>query len=257
MSLGILAIAAVLAAAAVIRREHITRSARCVLSVIVVALIVAGSGLVQFPTVTEMVRDGTDVLGDLTYLVVGAFAFAESGAFVGLVAPGEIIVVLGGVTAGHGTIALPTLIIVVWACALSGDLVAYTLGRRFGRGLLVRHGAAFGVTDERLDRVEAFLHKHGPPTILVGRFIGLVRALAPFVAGASKMRASRFIPVAVVASGVWAATFCCLGYVFWRSLDTLIPLIERGSIVLAVAAAVTMLVIQLRRRQTDQPAPRR
>ena len=248
MSPGALLLAAALAAFLVQRRERLAPPARAALVVVIAILAVSGSGLVHLPSAEQIVRDGTAALGELTYVVVGGFAFAESGAFVGLVAPGEIVVILGGVAAGHGTIALPALIAVVWACALAGDLVSYAVGRRFGRSVLLRHGGALGISEAHLLRVERFLQSHGAKTILVGRFLGLIRALAPFVAGASRMPVRRFAPAAFVASGLWAATFSCLGYAFWESLDELITLTERGTIVLGVVAAAVVLVTQLRRR---------
>jgi membrane protein DedA with SNARE-associated domain len=254
MKPGTLLVGVAVAALGVVRRERLTRPAAAALVVVVAGLLIAGSGLVALPPIPVLVRDATSALGPFTLVVVGAFAFAESGAFVGLVAPGELIVVLGGVAAGHGTVALVTLIAVVWICALAGDLVSYAIGRRRGREVLLRHGAALGVTDVRLRRVESFLADHGAKTILVGRFIGVVRALAPFLAGASGMAARRFVPVAVLASGVWAATFSGLGYLFWSSLDTLITVVERGSLALALIAAAFVLV-RRRRRGPARSAP--
>lgn len=253
---GTLLAAAALAVVVLVRRKHLSRPTIVVLLTASACLALGGSGLVDFPTIDEMVHTST-VLGGFTYAVVGAFAYVESGAFIGLVAPGELVVILGGVTAGYGTIALPGLIVVVWCCALAGDLTAYTLGRRYGRDLLLRHGAAFGITHGRLQRVEGFLEAHGAKTILVGRFIGLVRAVSPFVAGSSRMPACRFIPVAILASGVWAATFSCLGYVFWESLDSLIELVQRGSVVLAAVAGIVLLVSRLRRRTPSSADLRR
>ena len=249
MKPGTLLMAAGAAAILVQRRHPLSMAVRIALAVAVGLLVASGTGLVTFPSIEQVVRDATAGLGGLTYVVVGGFAFAESGAFVGLVAPGEVVVVLGGVAAGHGAIALPALIAIVWGCALAGDLTSYGVGRRFGREVLLRRGGAVGITEARLARVERFLDAHGAKTILVGRFIGLVRSLAPFVAGASQMPARRFVPVAVLASGLWAATFSCLGYAFWESMDTLIMLVERGAITLAVLAAAVALVAQLRRRK--------
>lgn len=239
---------AALAMVGAVRRRHLTRPACITLLLVVTALLLAGSGLVHLPNLGELLRGAIATLGELTYAVVGAFAFAESGVFVGLVAPGELVVILGGVSAGHGTIGLPELVVVVWVCAFCGDLLSYGLGRRCGRDVLLRHGVAFGITEQRLVRVERFLAVHGAKTIIVGRFIGLVRALAPFVAGASGLPARRFVPAALVASGLWATVFCCLGYAFWESLDTLIGLVEQGSIVLVITAALVLAVLWRRRR---------
>ena len=125
---------------------------------------------------------------------------------------------VGGVVAGQGEISIVTLIALVWFCAVAGDVTSYTLGRRLGRGFLERHGPRLKITEERLQTVEGFFDRHGGPTILIGRFIGLVRALAPFIAGASKMELRRFLAYDIVGAGLWSALFCLLGYFFWQSL---------------------------------------
>ena len=145
-------------------------------------------------------------------------AFLETGAFIGLVAPGETVVIVGGLVAGQGEIDIYLLIGLVWFAAVAGDTASFLLGRRLGREFLLKHGPRLRITEERLEQVEGFLHRHGGPTILFGRFVGLVRAIAPFVAGASRMPLRRFIPYDVIAAGAWATLFSLLGYIFWRSL---------------------------------------
>ncbi len=85
----------------------------------------------------------------------------------------------------------------------------------------------------------------------MGRFIGLVRSVAPFVAGSSRMPAGRFVPAAFVASGLWSAAFCLLGYVFWRSFDQAAELAREGTLVFAVLvlASVGVVVVWRRRRE--------
>ena len=122
-------------------------------------------------------------------------AFLETGAFVGLVAPGETVVIAGGVIAGQGEIELLPLIGIVWTCAILGDTTSFFIGRRLGRGFLEKHGPKVRITHERLEQVERYFDRHGGKTILIGRFIGLVRALAPFIAGSSGMRLPALHPL--------------------------------------------------------------
>src|SRR5918998_1420532 len=96
-------------------------------------------------------------------------AFLETGAFVGLVAPGETVVIAGGVVAGQGEIELLPLIGIVWACAVLGDTTSFYIGRRLGRPFLERHGPRVKITEERLQQVESYLQRHGGKTILIGR----------------------------------------------------------------------------------------
>lgn len=208
-----------------------------------------GSGAIHLPALDTIARDVGATLGPYTYAVVGLMALLETGAGIGLVAPGELAVVIGGVTAGQGHTDLLLLIAIVWACALTGDLTSYALGRRLGRGFLLRHGHLVKLTAARLAHVEAFLSRHGGKTIIVGRFIGVVRPLVPFVAGSSRMPARRFAAAAVLASGAWSAAFTLLGYVFWQSFDRAAALAKQGSLAVAVVAAVVAIVAVISRHR--------
>jgi len=111
------------------------------------------------------------------------------------------------------------------------------LGRRLGRGFLLEHGHRIKLTPARLEQVERYFARHGGKTILFGRFIGWLRALAPFIAGASRMPARRFFPATIVAAGLWAVACTLLGYTFWNSLDHAVGLARQGSFAIAGAAA--------------------
>jgi undecaprenyl-diphosphatase len=188
------------------------------------------------------------------YALVGVMAFLETGAAVGLVAPGEFTVILGGVAAGQGEIELVPLIALVWVCAVAGDIVSYVLGRRLGRGFLLRHGPRVKLTEDRIDRVERYFTRYGIATILFGRFVGIVRSLAPFAAGASGMPARRFIPATAVAAGIWAATCSVLGYLFWQSFDELVAIFKEGAFAIVLVAALVVGAIALARRLRAQSA---
>src|SRR6185312_15114885 len=149
------------------------------------ALVLAG--VVELPDFPKLLRDLSDTLGALTYALVGALAFLETGAFVGLVAPGETALALGGVVAASGEISLWIMIPTAWLCAFAGDVTSFLLGRRLGTRWLDRHGTRFGVTPVRRGQVERFLDRYGPRAIVIGRFVGIVRAVAPFLYGSSGM----------------------------------------------------------------------
>jgi membrane protein DedA with SNARE-associated domain len=204
------------------------------------AFAVYGSGAVDPPDVEKLLLDVGTGLGGWSYALVGGLAFLETGAFVGLVAPGETAVIAGGVFAGQGNLDLFALLGLVWAACVAGDSVSFWIGRKLGRGWLVRHGPRVKVTEERLHRVEGFFARRGGLTILVGRFIGIVRAIAPFVAGASKMSYARFLPYDVVGAGLWSATFVLLGYFSWRNIDKAAEIASAGT--LAFGSVVALLV---------------
>ena len=212
------------------------------------ALVVVGAGLIGFgvielPNVEKLIEDAGEALGKWTYLAVGLLAFLETGAFIGLIAPGETTVIVGGLVAGQGQISLLLLIAIVWTCAVLGDVTSYALGRKLGRDFMVRHGARVKITEERLEQVEAFFERRGGMTILIGRFIGLVRAIAPFIAGASRMPLRKFLPYDVLGAGLWATTFCVLGFVFWRSFDQLTTWVSRGLFAFGLVVALIVGIV--------------
>jgi membrane protein DedA with SNARE-associated domain/membrane-associated phospholipid phosphatase len=217
----IAAVAAVLVVAYLVRRWRKLSGERKALGILIaLALAVYASGVLsELPDPKKVIGDVAEALGPWTYALVGLLAFLETGAFVGLVAPGETVVIAGGVIAGQGEIELLPLIGLVWACAVLGDTTSFYIGRRLGRPFLERHGPRLKITHERLEQVEGYFDRHGGKTILIGRFIGLVRALAPFIAGSSGLPYRRFVPYSIVGTGLWATTFCVLGYIFWRSFD--------------------------------------
>ncbi|MGN6816758.1 MAG: DedA family protein, partial [Solirubrobacterales bacterium] len=136
----------------------------------------------------KLLEDISNTLGAWTYLLVGVFAFAETGAFVGLVVPGETVMLLGGAVAGQGAISIYLLIAVAWFAAWLGDTTSFFLGRRLGRNFVLEHGPRVGISHERFEKVEDYFGRHGGKTIFIGRFVSLVRAFAPFIAGSSGMR---------------------------------------------------------------------
>ena len=97
----------------------------------------------------ELLADVSASLGAWTYLLVAVFAFLETGAFVGLVAPGETVVVLAGAVAGQGETSVLLTIALAWLGAFCGDTASFFLGVKLGRGFIVRNGPRFGISAER------------------------------------------------------------------------------------------------------------
>jgi membrane protein DedA with SNARE-associated domain/membrane-associated phospholipid phosphatase len=245
-------LAVLLAAAAVWQRRRLSGERKLIAAAAVLALGVYASGVLsELPDPKKLIGDIAETLGPWTYALVGVMAYLETGAFVGLVAPGETVVIAGGVIAGQGEIDLIPLIGLVWVCAILGDTTSFFIGRRLGRRFLERHGPRVKITPERLDQVEGYFDRHGGKTILIGRFIGLVRALAPFIAGASGLAYGRFLPYSVVGTGLWSTTFCVLGYVFWRSFDQVAHIAGQAIFGFGLTVAVVVGIVVAYRRRRD------
>jgi membrane protein DedA with SNARE-associated domain/membrane-associated phospholipid phosphatase len=240
-----LVFAAALAAYLVWRRRRLEPTLLAGGVIVVIGSVVYGLGLVHLPNLEELLIDIGERLGKWTYLLVGALAFFETGAFIGLVAPGETALLLGGLVAGQGQIDVLTMIAIVWFAAVAGDLTSFFLGRRLGRRFLVKHGPKVQITEDRLGQVEAFFDRHGGKAILIGRFVGLVRAIAPFLAGSSGMPLRRFVPYDVIGAGLWGSTFVVIGYLFWQSFSQVVDYAKKGALALGTVIALVVALVWL------------
>jgi membrane-associated protein len=172
------------------------------------------------------------------------------------VVPGETAIVVGGVVAERGEVELVPLIGLVWIAATAGDLISFFLGRRFGRPFLDRHGPRFRIRPDQVERVERFFASHGGKTVLVGRFVGLLRALNPFVAGASGFPVRRFLPYTAVGAAGWATAFTLVGYGFSESFESSGETATRIALAGALlAGALLILAARLRRARRAAPPP--
>lgn len=210
---------------------------------IAVAVGIAYYLFTQVLDLEKILEEVAKALGPWTYALVGFFAFAETGAFIGLIAPGETVMLLGGAVAGQGTINVYLLIALAWTMACAGDVTSFFLGRRLGREFLMKHGPRFGFSHDRLHQVEDFFSRHGGKTIFLGRFVGFVRAFAPFIAGSSGMRFRQFFPYSVLGCGIWIGVVIVIGYVFSRSIDTAIKYAGKGAVILGALIVVVVGVI--------------
>lgn len=261
MSAGriVAAVAAVLLVALVTtrrRRLGLERTAVAVVAALALGVYAAGV-LSAVPDPEKAIEDLAHTLGTWTYVLVGGMSFLETGAFIGFLAPGEFTVIVGGVIAGEGEIDVMLLIGITWVAALCGDSVSFGIGRKFGRGFLIEHGPRLRITKDRLAQVERYLDRHGGKTIVIGRFLGFVRPLAPFIAGSSRMRYARFLPYSIVGTGLWGATFCLLGFFFYRSFDQVTAIAGRASVAFAVLVGAIVGGIYAYRRLRHEEERRR
>src|SRR3954453_22668562 len=219
--------------------------------VAIAAAVAAGnyllSRVIPHNDLQQILEDVSNALGAWTYLLVGVFAFAETGAFVGLVVPGETVMLLGGAVAGQGAISIYVLIAIAWFSAWAGDTTSFYIGRRLGRDFVIRHGPRFGISHERFEKVEDYFSRHGGKTIFIGRFISLIRAFAPFVAGSSGMSYRAFVPYSILGPGLWATAHIMVGYIFSRSIESAGKYAAKGAFVLATLIVVVVGVLVLSR----------
>lgn len=156
------------------------------------------------------------------YLGVGAIVFAESGLLIGFFLPGDSLLFTAGFLASQGFFDIRTMAAVCFVAAVTGDSVGYAFGHRYGRKLFSRPDSRF-FKHENLIRAEKFYEKHGGKTIILARFIPVVRTFAPIVAGMGKMSYAKFITYNLVGGAAWGLGMPYLGY--W--LGGTVPNIDR------------------------------
>jgi membrane protein DedA with SNARE-associated domain len=239
--------AAALAAFLFVRRRRLEPLVLGAGIVAAVGMAVYSTGVVDLPNLDKILEDVGRALGPWTYLLVGVLAFAEAAAFLGLVVPGETAIIVAGVVAGQGEIDIVALIALVWTCSVAGDMTGLLLGRRLGRPFLLRHGPRVGVSEDRVHQVDRFFERHGGKAVFLARFVGLARALSPFLAGSSGMPVRRFLPYDVLGAGIQSTILCLVGYVFWHSLDRVLAVAKKGALALGVTITVVVgLVVAVR-----------
>lgn len=144
-------------------------------------------------------------------IAIGLTVFAESGLLIGFFLPGDTLLFGAGILAFQGVFPLPLLIAVIVFAAITGDSVGYSIGRKFGPRLFKKKdGAIF--RQEYLQQAERFYEKHGGKTIIIARFVPIVRTFAPVVAGIGKMQYKRFLAYNVIGGLLWGISLPLLGY---------------------------------------------
>ncbi len=153
--------------------------------------------------------------GTLTYVILFLIVFTETGLVIMPLLPGDsLLFAAGAIAANDGTgLNVWLVILVLIIAALLGDNVNYFMGKKFGGEIKKRERILF-LKREYLEKTEAFYEKHGGSTVIMARFIPIVRTVAPFVAGAGSMNYSKYIGYCVLGAILWVPSLTLLGYFF-------------------------------------------
>src|ERR1700677_4414328 len=146
-----------------------------------------------------------DIRGLLTWggtLMVCVIIFIETGMFVGFFLPGDSLLVTAGVFAGAGQLKLAWLLSAVTVCAIAGDQLGYLIGWRAGKSLYQREDSRF-FKKSHLKRAHEFYETYGGKTIILARFVPIIRTFCPAVAGAAKMKYSRYLVYDIIGGICW------------------------------------------------------
>jgi membrane-associated protein len=196
--------------------------------------------------------DLQDLIKAVGYVGLFAIVFAESGLLIGFFLPGDSLLFTAGFLASLGFLDLTTMIVLLAIAAITGDQVGYAFGRKVGPALFRREDSIW-FHKKHLERAHAFYEKHGGKTIVLARFMPIVRTFAPIVAGAGQMDYRKFVIYNVAGGLLWVVSMLCGGYLFGQLLPAeqvdkyLLPVI---ALIVIVSVAPSVIHLYRENRET-------
>jgi membrane-associated protein len=182
-----------------------------------------------------------DSLGSIGgHLAIWAIVFAESGLLIGFFLPGDSLLFAAGFLASVGKLNIFALMIGCFFCAVLGDNVGYATGKRFGHKLFSREDSIF-FHKKHIIKAQNFYDKHGKKTIILARFLPVVRTFAPIVAGIGKMDYATFFKFNLIGGFIWTSGLSLLGY----GLGNVIPDVDKYLLPITIAIVVISVVPSL------------
>lgn len=200
------------------------------------------------------------VLGAWSYLILFAIIFCETGLVVTPILPGDSLLFgVGAIAAlAESPLSLPLLVLLLWAAAVLGDAVNYAIGYRLGPKVF-RYEDSILFNKKHLIRTQHFYEKYGGKTIVIARFMPIIRTFAPFVAGIGKMNYSWFFVFNVFGGLAWVSIFLVGGYYFGHVpiVKDYFLLVIVAIVVISVMPAAIEVFLAWRRREkrTEPPSP--
>lgn len=167
--------------------------------------------------------------------------FIETGLFFGFFLPGDSLIFTAGFLATQGYVSFPALLVGTFVAAVVGDSVGYAFGRRVGPALFVRENSLF-FNKKYVARAQSFYEKHGKKTIILARFVPIVRTFAPILAGVGNMDYPTFLKYNVIGGFIWTWGMLWLGYGF----GSIIPNPDRYIIPVVIIVVFVSLIPPLR-----------
>lgn len=187
------------------------------------------------------------------YVIVFSVAFLEHSFLVGLVVPGDAVLLLGAIYAGMGQLNIGVVILLAFLGSVAGDNLGYLFGRNLGRPILEKHGDFLRLR-ARVTYVEKYFARYGGATVFIARFVTFIGTLAAPVAGMSRMNYRKFLAYEATGSLIWAVGYGLLGYFFGREKDLILRVfnyIGNTLLIIIVFIALTAYVIHRVRKRKE------
>jgi membrane-associated protein len=207
-------------------------------------------------TILALSLDPKEILNDLSpYGEIGLMLiiFAETGLLVGFFLPGDSLLFTAGILANQGKLNLAAILIGCFAAAVIGDQVGFTFGQKMGPRLLRKPDSKL-FKREYIDRTEDFFDQHGSKTIVLARFVPIVRTFAPVVAGIGKMTRRTFISFNVIGAFVWVFGVTLAGYFLADAIGDSIDSYLYPLIGVIIVVSLIPPLLEWRKAKRQQPA---
>jgi membrane-associated protein len=201
----------------------------------------------------DRLRDVEGLIRTGGLAIVCAIVFTETGLFLGFFLPGDSLLVTAGILAAAGHLSLAGLLSLVTLCAILGDQLNYFIGRKAGQALYARPDSLF-FKKKHLERAHDYYEKYGVKTIIIARFIPIVRTFCPAVAGAARMTYRTYLTFDILGGVLWVFGMVLGGFFLGRSVPNIN---QHLHIVIAVVVFLSILpaiVEALRHRRAGRPA---
>ena len=189
-------------------------------------------------------------IGDWTYVILFLIVFCETGLVVTPFLPGDSLLFAAGALAARQSLSLPVLLVMLAVAAVLGDAVNYVIGAKFGERFLATQRIPW-IRKKHLDQTHGFFERYGNKTIVIARFVPIVRTFAPFVAGIGQMGYRQFVVYNVVGGCAWVLACTLAGYLFGNIpiVKDNFSLVVIGIVVISVLPMVWEVVLGYRRRR--------
>lgn len=194
--------------------------------------------------------DLVELIKTVGYLGLSGIVFAESGLFFGFFFPGDSLLFTAGFLASQDFLNIWTTVILVFVSAVAGDSVGYAFGKKVGPAIFRKEDSRF-FKKEYLNKAEKFYEKNGAKTIIIARFVPIVRTFAPIVAGVGSMNYFKFIRFNIIGGGLWSFGLVGAGYFLGR----VIPGVDKyllPIILLIIILSILPSVLHLNKERRDK-----
>jgi len=186
------------------------------------------------------------------YAMLAGIIFAETGLFFGFFLPGDSILFPAGLLASQGLLDLTTLCIIAFIAAVTGNTVGYFFGKHFGKRLFTKDDSFF-FKKKHIQQAHNFYQKHGGETVILARFIPIIRTFGPIVAGISDMNLTRFIIYSAIGGALWAIGVPIAGFYLGKFIPDvdkfLLPIILLVILLSILPGLIELVKTKERRRK--------